>query len=122
MAVEEFGDAVDRGESTSSASARVVRARQAQLARQGVCNARLADSQLERWCSPDRTGRNILERCMETFGLSARARGRVLKIARTIADLDDREGVTGPDVSQAVLLRCLDRERALKQPEVAAAS
>ena len=122
VAVEEFGDAVDRGESTSSAAARVVRARQAQLARQGVCNARLADSQLERWCSPDRTGRNILERCMETFGLSARARGRVLKIARTIADLDDREGITGPDVSQAVLLRCLDRERALKQPEVAAAS
>ena len=108
---DEFGDEVDRGESTSTAAGRVVRARQIQLARQGVCNARLSDAQVERWCNPDRAGRNILERCMKTFGLSARTRGRVLKLARTIADLDEHEVIGAPQVSQAILLRCLDRRR-----------
>ena len=111
VAVDEFGDTVDRGEGTASAAARIVRARQVQLARQGVCNARLTDPQVERWCSPDRAGRKILERCMKTFGLSARTRGRVLKIARTIADLDEKEVIRESDVSQAILLRCLDRRR-----------
>ena len=108
---DDFGDAADRGESTSVAAERVTRARQIQLARQGVCNARLFDSQVERWCNPDRAGRRILERCMKTFGLSARGRGRVLKIARTIADLSDAETVTDSHVSQALMLRCLDRRR-----------
>ena len=110
--VGEFDDAVDRGESTSSAAARITFARQVQLARQGVCNARLADSQVERWCRPDRAGRNILERAMKRLGLSARGRGRILKLARTIADLDSDERITGLHVSQAVMLRCLDRTTA----------
>ncbi|HEY6923665.1 MAG TPA: YifB family Mg chelatase-like AAA ATPase [Steroidobacteraceae bacterium] len=107
--VIEFDDAVDRGESTSSAAARIVRTRQVQLARQGICNARLADSQVERWCRPDRAGRNVLERAMKWLGLSARARGRILKLARTIADLDGDERINELHVSQAVMLRCLDR-------------
>ena len=108
--VGEFDEvAVDHGESTSSAAGRVARARQIQLTRQGVCNARLADSQIDRWCRPDRAGRNILERSMKRLGFSARARGRILKLSRTIADLDDSETVSASHVSQAVLLRCLDR-------------
>jgi len=108
---DEFGDTVDRGESTSDALGRVLAARQTQLARQGVCNARISDPQVERWCSPNRAGRNILERCMKTFGLSARTRGRVLKLARTAADLDGEEEISDQHVSQAILLRCLDRRR-----------
>jgi magnesium chelatase family protein len=114
-----FGDVVDRGETTSAAAGRVIHARQVQIGRQGVCNARLFDSQVERWCNPDRAGRKILERCMKTFGLSARTRGRVLKLARTIADLDGQEVIGAPQVSQAILLRCLDRRRsemALEHP------
>jgi magnesium chelatase family protein len=109
--VSEFDEACDRGESTSSAATRVVRARQVQLRRQGICNARLADAQVERWCRPDRAGRNILELSMRRLGLSARARARVLKLARTIADLDDHEAVSASHVSQAIMLRCLDRAR-----------
>jgi magnesium chelatase family protein len=109
VGVGEFDDAVDRGESTASAAARIALARQVQLARQGICNARLADSQVERWCHPDRAGRNILERAMKRLGLSARGRGRILKLARTIADLESDEKITGLHVSQAVMLRCLDR-------------
>jgi magnesium chelatase family protein len=110
--VSAFDDAVDMGESTSSAAARIIRARQVQFARQGVCNARLADSQAERWCRPDRAGRNVLERAMKRLGLSARGRGRILKLARTIADLDGDERITDLHVSQAVMLRCLDRTTA----------
>jgi magnesium chelatase family protein len=116
--VEEFDEAVDTGESTSLAAARVVRARQMQLRRQGICNARLADSQVERWCRPDRAGRNILELSMQRLGFSARARGRVLKLARTIADLDEEEAVGASHVSQAIMLRCFDRAR----PEGAAST
>jgi magnesium chelatase family protein len=109
--VDEFDEAVDRGESTSSAAARIVRARQAQLTRQGICNARLTDSQIERWCRPDRAGRNILDRSMKKLGLSARTRGRVLKLARTIADVDEDEIISASHVSQAIMLRSLDRTR-----------
>jgi magnesium chelatase family protein len=107
--LSDFEEAVDRGETTASAATRVVRAREAQLTRQGVCNARLADSQVNRWCRPDTAGRNILEIAMKRLGFSARARVRVLKLARTIADLDGDDIVAGSHVSQAIMLRCLDR-------------
>jgi magnesium chelatase family protein len=83
-----------------------------QIARQGICNARLPDAQIERWCQPDHAGRNVLDRSMKCFGLSARARGRLLKLARTIADLDGAETISDSHVSQAVMLRCLDRRAA----------
>lgn len=105
----EFDEAVDQGESTQSAAARIVRARQMQLVRQGICNARLADAEVERWCRLDRAGRNILQRSMKSLGMSARTRGRVLKLARTTADLDESEVICASHVSQAIMLRCLDR-------------
>jgi magnesium chelatase family protein len=107
--LSEFDDTTQRGESTAAAATRVNNARAAQLSRQGTCNARLADSQVERWCRPDRAGRNVLDRSMKCFGLSARARGRILKLARTIADLDGEETITHLHVGQAVMLRCFDR-------------
>ena len=107
--LSEFDDAVDRGESSAAAATRIIRARQIQVARQGICNARLPDAQVERWCRLDGAGRNVLERSMKCFGLSARARGRLLKLARTIADLDGAETISDSHVSQAVMLRCLDR-------------
>jgi magnesium chelatase family protein len=108
--LSEFDDDADRGESSAAAATRIVHARQVQVARQGTCNARLADAQVERWCQPDRPGRTVLDRSMKSFGLSARARGRLLKLARTIADLDGAETISDSHVSQAVMLRCLDRK------------
>lgn len=113
---DEFDEAIDSRENTSSAAARIVRARQVQFARQGICNARLADAQVERWCRLDRAGRNILQRSMKSLGMSARARGRVLKLARTIADLDENELIGLSHVSQAIMLRCLDRGRPENAP------
>jgi magnesium chelatase family protein len=105
----DFEEAADHGENSASAALRVLRARQAQVTRQGVCNARLADSQVDRWCRPDTAGRNVLEVAIKRLGFSARARGRILKLSRTVADLDGDETVTALHVSQAIMLRCLDR-------------
>ena len=96
-------------ESSADTVVRVTRARDIQLARQGKCNARLMDGQIERVCSPDKEGREILDRAMKVLGFSARARQRVLKLARTIADLRGDAAVGAPHVSEAVTFRAFDR-------------
>ncbi|HXY96531.1 MAG TPA: YifB family Mg chelatase-like AAA ATPase [Steroidobacteraceae bacterium] len=98
---EEAGSAV--------AAAAVARARELQRARQGVCNARLTDAEVHRWCAPDLPGRRVLDLAMQRLRLSGRARQRLLKVARTIADLDGRPAIGVTEVSEAVTLRCLDR-------------
>jgi magnesium chelatase family protein len=87
----------------------VARARSVQLARQGTCNARLTDAGVERWCRPDQPGRQLLETAMQRLRLSGRGRQRVLKVARTIADIEDRTAIAAAQVSEALMLRCLDR-------------
>jgi magnesium chelatase family protein len=109
--VDAFSEAIDRGENSAEAAARVARARHIQLTRQGVCNSRLTDASVDRVCAPDEDGRRVLEKSMERLGFSARARQRILKLARTIADLDEEAGVRSSHVSQAVMLRYLDRDR-----------
>jgi magnesium chelatase family protein len=101
------------GEETSSriAAAAVAEARGIQRARQGVCNARLADADLPRWCTPDAAGRRLLATAVERFGLSARSRTRLLKVARTIADLERVAQVGAAQLGEAMMLRCLDRTR-----------
>jgi magnesium chelatase family protein len=108
--VDEFNE-MDRGERSVTAAARVARARDIQLTRQGVCNARLTDAHVDRVCAPDQEGRRILELSMKRLGFSARARQKILKLARTIADLDEAASVSASHVGQAVMLRYLDRDR-----------
>ena len=109
VAVCEFDAPAAAAETTCAAAARVARARGLALARQGVCNARLCDAGVQRWCSPDAAGRRVLEAAMRRLGLSGRARQRVLKLARTIADLEEAQLLTAAHVSEAVMLRCMDR-------------
>jgi magnesium chelatase family protein len=109
--VDEFNEEMDRGERSAIAAARVARARDIQLTRQGVCNARLSDAHVDRVCAPDQEGRRILELSMKRLGFSARARQKILKLARTIADLDEEAGVSASHVGQAVMLRYLDRSQ-----------
>lgn len=97
------------GETSASAALRVLEARKTQTERQGICNARLSDALVSRWCSPGPAGERVLELATRRLGFSARARGRILKLARTIADLDGETSVGVSHVSQAVLLRCFDR-------------
>jgi magnesium chelatase family protein len=105
----DFDDSTLPSESSATAANRVVRAREIQLARQGKCNARLQDAQITRLCSPDEAGRSLLNQATERFGFSARSRQRILKLARTVADLHGDATVGEPHVSEAVGFRTLDR-------------
>jgi magnesium chelatase family protein len=108
----EFEESALQTESSSVIATRVTRAREIQLARQGKCNARLTDAQIDRICSPDKAGRALLDRAMKTFGFSARARQRILKLARTVADLKGDATVDVSHVGEAVTYRSLDRRSA----------
>jgi magnesium chelatase family protein len=109
LEASELDDVVPRGESSVAAAYRVLEARTMQVRRQGVCNARLGDAQVERWCRPDKAGRQVLDLAMRRLAFSARTRGRILKLGRTIADLDGASAMSASHVSQAVLYRCFDR-------------
>ena len=106
----EFDECATPSESSSQIAARVKRARDVQLTRQGRCNSRLLDAQVERVCALDKAARQILDRSMETLNLSARARQRILKLARTIADLAGEEIIGVLHITEAVTYRALDRQ------------
>jgi magnesium chelatase family protein len=97
-------------ESTAEVAVRVVRARELQQDRQGMCNSRLDGAAIERYCRPDKQALALLEQAARRFNISARAYHRILKVARTIADLGARVSVSSVHVSEAMTLRQLDRQ------------
>ena len=109
--VGDFDMRLDGGESSAAVAARVAAARSLQLARQGRCNARLSDAQVARCCVLQPRARALLDRTMGHLRFSGRTRQRLLRLARTIADLDGRESIAASHVGEAVMLRCLDRDR-----------
>lgn len=98
------------GESSATVAARVLAARNRQLARCGRANARLTPREAGRFCAPDSPGLDLLERAAERLGFSARAYHRILKTARTIADLADCDKVQSTHVAEAIGYRVLDRQ------------
>ncbi len=97
------------GEPTAAVRERVVAARQRQQARQRKPNARLAPRELERHCAPEPPARALLDAALTRLSLSARGYHRVLKVARTIADLAGAATIGAPHVAEAVRYRELDR-------------
>ncbi|MDX2099127.1 MAG: YifB family Mg chelatase-like AAA ATPase [Leptolyngbyaceae cyanobacterium bins.59] len=73
------------------------------------CNAEMQSRHLKQWCRLDDTGRQLLESAIRKLGLSARATDRILKVARTIADLDSSETLQPPHVAEAIQYRTIDR-------------
>lgn len=98
-------------EPSAAVAARVMSARALQFARQQATNARLNNREVERYCRPTAAGAMLLDRAAVMLSLSARAYHRVLKVARTIADLAGDEVVDAQHVSEAMTLRRLDRGR-----------
>jgi magnesium chelatase family protein len=94
---------------------RVVKAREIQDKRyslnEGIhCNAQMSSKQLREICRIDDAGNQLLKTAMERLGLSARAYDRILKVARTIADLDDAAKIETNHLAEAIQYRSLDRE------------
>ena len=96
-------------ESSAAVRERVAGARAVQIDRAGKPNQGLAVSELRRHCAPAPSGRKLLSRAMEKLHLSARARDRVLRVARTIADLAQSDRIGDEHVAEAIGFRTLDR-------------
>ncbi len=97
------------GEPSRRVRERVMAARARQMARCGLPNAQLTGSALDEACALGTAERRLLERSLEKLGLSARAYHRILRLARTIADLADSDGISQPHLMEAIQYRCLDR-------------
>jgi len=104
----------DAGEDSVAIRARVNRAREVQLTRFAsrtlFCNAQMTSRDIRKFCQPDANGEKLLESAMARLGLSARAYTRILKVARTIADLAGEEKVGGAHLAEAIQYRALDRK------------
>jgi magnesium chelatase family protein len=106
---------VQTGESSASIRDRVVAARRKQQERFGPksrvsCNARMGPKELKAFCQVDEQTMELLKFAMADLALSARAYDRVLKMARTIADLAGCDKIGSDHVSEAVQFRSLDRQ------------
>lgn len=99
----------DGEESSATIRARVEEARNLAVARSGKANAALTAKEVKQFCSLSEQGHRLLEQAMDKFGLSNRAYHRILKLARTIADLAHSEQIEITHLSEAIGYRKLDR-------------
>ena len=99
-----------RGESSATVRERVTRARALQAARADKTNAALTQAETERDCRLPDAGQQLLERAVERLQLSARSTHRILRVARTIADLAGSEAIGVPHVTEAIGYRRGERE------------
>ena len=102
------------GEASATIRQRVIKARDIQAERyrthKGIhCNAQMTERMIHQYAEPDNTGMDLLRMAMERFSLSARAYSRILKVARTIADLDASDSVQQHHLAEAIGYRNLDR-------------
>ena len=107
--MQDTPDTPDTAECSDVVAQRVAVARALQLERQGRLNARLTPTEVSRFCALTRDSRALLGTAISRLGLSARAYHRVLKVARTCADLRGDADIRMMDVAEAVKLRALDR-------------
>lgn len=113
----EFNELTDykQAEKSSEVRQRVVKARQLQAQRfvkEGhvYCNAQMSTKYVHELCTLDESGKKLLKNAMERLNLSARAYDRILKVARTIADMDNEVQILNQHLAEAIQFRSLDRE------------
>jgi magnesium chelatase family protein len=104
-----------KGETSAAIRERVIEARELQTHRflgvKGVyCNAQMNTKMARKLCPIDDAGSQILKKAITTLGLSARAYDRILKVSRTIADLDRAENIRSNHIAEAIQYRSLDRD------------
>ena len=98
------------GETSERVRQRVAEARAVQRNRLGHANARLAPKEMKQHCRLDTDCQELLKMAMTELNLSARAYDRILKVSRTIADLDASEHIQSQHISEAIQYRSLDRQ------------
>ena len=107
------GRGVEAGESSETIRERVIKAREIQLRRfagEGIfSNSAMSSKDIRTYCGLDAASEALLEKAMLRQGLSARAHDRILKVARTIADLEASENIQPSHISEAINYRSLDR-------------
>ncbi len=101
----------DPEEGSASIRERVIETRAIQYRRQGKLNSRLSTAEIDQFCVLDEEGYALLERVLTRFNMSTRSYHRILKLARTIADMNQVEAIATPHLLTAVKMRCLDRKR-----------
>jgi magnesium chelatase family protein len=111
VALAELNALAADGESTAVVRARVIAARQRQLARSGKPNVALTNAEVERDCALSGADRSLLERAVDRLGLSARAYHRLLRVARSIADLAGEPRIATPHLTEALHYRRIERHR-----------
>ena len=115
VAYRELAGQGARGASSAEMAKRVAAARQRQVERFDEapihCNAQMQSRHIRRFCVVDTVGHRLLENAVDRLGLSARAYNRVLKIARSIADLEGSETITPGHIGEAIQYRSLDRRK-----------
>lgn len=109
------GGADTPAESSAEIRARVNKARKIALARYEkenslYCNASLSPTQIRKYCKMDTAAADILKKAFDRLGLSARGYDRILRVARTIADLAGSEEIRAPHIAEAIQFRSLDRK------------
>ena len=107
------GKGVPAGDSSETVRKRVIKAREIQLKRfagDGIfSNSAMSPTQIRKFCALEADSENLLERAMLKQGLSARAHDRILKVSRTVADLEESENIQPNHLSEAIGYRSLDR-------------
>jgi magnesium chelatase family protein len=102
------------GEKSETIRMRVNRARQIQNERfkdsKTLCNSGMTPAEIKKYCKLDASSRELLRQAFDTLGLSARAHDRILKVARTIADLAGEEKIQMEHIAEAIQYRSLDRK------------
>jgi magnesium chelatase family protein len=104
-------DQVDDSEPSSIIKARVAAVKARQYERQGKENRSLTVTEIKRFCALPRESQLLLNKVMEKFNLSARVYHRIIKVARTIADMESSQDITSSHISEALTYRCLDRSK-----------
>ena len=97
------------GDDSATVRARTTAARERALARQGKTNALLSTREIDKHCLPDEKGETLLKQAISRMGLSARAYHRILKVARTIADLAGVATISSAHVAEAIQYRRFER-------------
>ena len=106
---EILASSVNKSSCSSIVKERVLLARQQQLERQTKCNQELTAAEIPLYCNLTGEAQDLLNQVMQRFNLSARSYHRIIKVARSIADLSLQLAITGGHISEALTFRCLDK-------------